>query len=175
MSIEMVSGNLDVISVNLWQIVISLLNLLIMFLILKKFLFKPVQKMLADRQQQVDEVYAAADKDRSEAGAMKTEYETRLATAREEADGIVRDAKQTAQRQGEAILNEANAQAAHNKQRAEREIEVERRQMLADVRGEIADMAVSIAGKVVERELNPADHAAMGDEFINDLNAGDQQ
>lgn len=173
MMIEMVSGNLDVISVNLWQIAISLLNLLIMFLILKKFLFKPVQKMLADRQTQVDEVYAAADKDRSEAGSMKSEYEARLAAAREEADGIVRDAKQTAQRQGDAILAEANAQAAHNKQRAEREIEVERRQMLADVRSEISDMAVSIASKVVERELNAADHASLVDDFIR--NVGDQQ
>ena len=173
MSIEMVSGNLDVISVNLWQIVISLLNLLIMFLILKKFLFKPVSKMLADRQNQVDEVYAAADKDRSEAGSMRKEYETRLAAAREEADSIVRDAKQTAQRTGDAIVAEANAQAAHNKQRAEHEIEVERRQMLADVRGEISDMAVAIAGKVVERELNADDHASLVDEFIR--NVGDQQ
>jgi len=166
-------GDLSVISVNLWQIVISLLNLLVMFLILKKFLFKPVQKVLADRQNEVDEVYSAAEADREAASTMKSEYEQHLATAREEADDIVRSATQAAQRRSDAIVEEANAQATHVKQRAEQEIELERRQMLADVRSEISDMAVAIASKVVERELNADDHASLVDEFI--MNVGDQK
>ena len=72
---------LDVISVNIWQILIPLANLLIMFLILKKFLFKPVQNVLAQRQAQVDRIYADAEQDRTAAGDMKQEYETRLASA----------------------------------------------------------------------------------------------
>ena len=159
---------LDVISVNLWQILVSLCNLLIMFLILRRFLFEPVQRMLSERQQQVDDVYAAAD-----AGSMRTQYEHRLAQARDEADGIVRNATQTAQRRGEEIVNEASAQAAHLKQKAQQEIALERRQMLTDVRSEISDMAVSIASKVVEREINAADHASLVDEFIR--NVGEEQ
>lgn len=164
---------LDVISVNLWQILVSLCNLLIMFLILRRFLFKPVQRMLSERQQQVDDVYAAADRDRADAGSMRTQYEHRLAQARDEADGIVRNATQTAQRRGEEIVNEASAQAAHLKQKAQQEIALERRQMLTDVRSEISDMAVSIASKVVEREINAADHASLVDEFIR--NVGEEQ
>ena len=53
--------SLEVISVNLWQILISLLNLLILFLLFKKFLFKPVNKMLAKRQSEIDSKYEAAD------------------------------------------------------------------------------------------------------------------
>ena len=53
--------SLDIISINLWQILISLANLLIIFLIFKKLLFKPVQNILAARQQQVDKLRKAVD------------------------------------------------------------------------------------------------------------------
>jgi len=165
--------SLDIISVNLWQILISLANLLIMFLILKRFLFKPVQNVMAARQQQVDKLYGDAEADRDAAKGMKEEYETRLATAREEADGIVKNAVQSAQRKGDAILSEASAQASHMKQKAEEEISMERKQMLMDVRSEISDIAVSIASKVVEREIQKKDHENFVDEFIR--NVGEEQ
>jgi len=163
---------LDIISVNLWSILISLANLLIMFIILKKFLFKPVQKVFAQRQEQVDKIYGDAEQDRNAAVSMKQEYEARLATAREEADGLVRNAVQTAQRRGEAIVNEAASQASHLKQKAEEEIAHEKRQMLLDVKSEISDLAVSIASKVVEREIQKKDHENFVDEFIR--NVGEQ-
>ena len=90
--------SLDIISVNIWQIIISLANLLIMFLIIRRFLFKPVQKMLETRRKQVEDVYAEADEKRAAAIGMKQEYEAKLAAAREEADGLVRSAVQTAQK-----------------------------------------------------------------------------
>ena len=161
--------SLDVISVNLWQILISLANLLVMFLILKHFLFKPVMKMMAARQAQVDKIYDDANEDRSAAAGMKQEYENRLATAREEADGLVRNAVTTAQRRGDAIVAEANSQAGHIKQKAEEEIALEKKQMLMSVRSEISDMAVSIASKVVEREIQKEDHENFMDEFIRNV------
>ena len=161
--------SLDVISVNLWQILISLANLLVMFLILKHFLFKPVMKMMAARQAQVDKIYDDANEERSAAADMKQEYEQRLATAREEADGLVRNAVTTAQRRGDAIVAEANSQASHIKQKAEEEIALEKKQMLMNVRSEISDMAVSIASKVVEREIQKEDHENFMDEFIRNV------
>ena len=103
--------SLEIISVNIWSILVSLANLLIMFLILKRFLFKPVQKMMAARKQQVDQIYQDAKENRDSAINMKQEYEARLAAAREEADGLVRNAVQTAQRKGDQILAEASGQA----------------------------------------------------------------
>ena len=163
---------LDVISVNLWQILISLANLLVMFLILKKFLFKPVQKVVAQREEQVSRIYEDANQDRNAAASMKQEYETRLATAREEADTLVRNAVTTAQRRGDAIVQEASNQASHLRQKAEEEIARDKRQMLLDVRSEISDMAVSIASKVVEREIDKKDHEHFVEEFIR--NVGEQ-
>lgn len=161
--------SLDIISINLWQILISLANLLIIFLILKRFLFKPVQNVFAAREAQVDKLYGEAENDRNAAKGMKQEYETRLATAREEADGIVKNAVQTAQRKGDAILSEASAQASRMKQKAEEEISTERKQMLMDVRSEISDLAVDIAAKVVEREVDKQDHENFVDEFIRNV------
>ena len=161
--------SLDIISVNLWQILISLANLLIMFLILKKFLFGPVKVIVAQRQAQVDKLYGDAANDRNAAKDMKQEYEARLATAREEADGLVRNAVVTAQRKGDAIVGEASLQASRMKQKAEEEIAMERKQMLMDVRSEISDIAVSIASKVVEREVQKADHETFVDEFIRNV------
>ena len=165
--------SLEIISVNIWSILVSLANLLIMFLILKRFLFKPVQKMMAARKQQVDQIYQDAKENRDSAINMKQEYEARLATAREEADGLVRNAVQTAQRKGDAIVADANSQASHLKQKAEQEIAQEKKQMLQDVRGEISDIAVSIASKVVEREVKKQDYDGFVDEFIK--NVGEQQ
>lgn len=161
--------SLDIISINLWQILISLANLLLIFLILKRFLFKPVQNVFAAREAQVDKLYGEAENDRNAAKGMKQEYEIRLATAREEADGIVKNAVQTAQRKGDAILSEASAQASRMKQKAEEEISMERKQMLMDVRAEISDLAVDIAAKVVEREVDKQDHENFVDEFIRNV------
>lgn len=163
---------LQVISVNAWHILIALCNLLIMFLILKHFLFKPVMKMLADRKEQVDKVYRDAEDARADANGMKKEYEERMASAREEADNIVRTAVDTAQRKGDSIVFEASSQASHIKKKAEEEIAREKQQMLQDVKGEISDLAVSIASKVVEREIDQKDYDSFVDDFIR--NVGDK-
>lgn len=163
---------LDIVSANLWEILISLANLLILFVLFKKFLYKPVQNVLNQRREQVDKIYDEAEQDRNAASGMKQEYEARLNTAREEADTLVRNAVQTAQRKSDQIVSEAASQASHMKQKAEEEIALEKKQMLQDVKSEISEMAVSIASKVVEREIQKADHENFVDEFIK--NVGEQ-
>lgn len=165
--------SLDIISVNIWNILISLLNLLILFLILKKFLFKPVRKALADRQEQVDSLYGEANRSRTEAAAMKQQYEEKLAAAREEADGLVRTATRNAQQRSDAMLAETTGHLAFMKQKAEEDIAQEKKQMLRDVQGELSQMAVEIASKIVGREINADDHKQLVDDFIR--NVGDRQ
>lgn len=164
---------LDIISVNIWQILISLANLLIMYLILKKFLFGPVQRIIATRRQQVDDLYGEAQQSRDSAESMRQQYEQKLATARDEADGIVRTAQQTAQRRSDAIVSEATQQASHIKQKAEAEIAQEKKQMLSDVRSEISDIAVEVASRIVGREIRKEDHDSFVDDFIR--NVGEPQ
>ena len=164
---------LDIISVNIWNILISLLNLLILFLILKKFLFKPVRKALAERQNQVDSMYGEANKSRTEADAMRRQYEAKMAAARDEADGLVRTATRNAQQRSDAMLAETSDHLSYMKQKAEEDIAQEKKQMLRDVQGEISQMAVEIASKIVGREINAEDHKQLVDDFIR--NVGDGQ
>lgn len=132
--------SLEIISVNIWSILVSLANLLIMFLILKRFLFKPVQKMMAARKQQVDQIYQDAKENRDSAINMKQEYEACLAAAaRGGRPGA--HAVQTAQRKGDAIVAEANSQASHLQAEGRAGDCPEKKQMLQDVRGEISDIA----------------------------------
>jgi F-type H+-transporting ATPase subunit b len=164
--------SLDIISINVWNILISLLNLLLIYLIVKKFLFKPVQKVMNERKSQVDKIYSDAEESRTGALEMKQEYEQRLASARQEADTLIKNATQSAQRKSDQIVAEANNQASHVKQKAQAEIEQQKKQMLQDVRSEISELAVDIASKVVEREINQKDYDGFVDEFIQ--NVGEQ-
>ena len=164
--------SLDIISINVWNTLISLLNLLLIYLIIKKFLFKRVQNVMNERQSQVEKIYSDADESRNTANQMKQEYEQHLADARQEADAMIKNATQAAQRKSDEIVAEANNQASHVKQKAEAEIEQQKKQMLKDVRNEISGLAVDIASKVVEREISQKDYDGFVDEFIQ--NVGEQ-
>ena len=161
----------EFISITPWTIIFQICNLLILFAAIKKLLFKRVMAMLDARQQELDGIYDAAGRDRSEAAEMKEEYNRRLSSAREEADQLVRNAVNTAQRRSDAIVQDAKYSAAHMKQKAEEEIEQERRKAYSELVGEISGMAADIAGKMVEREINAEDHRGLVEEFIR--NAGE--
>ena len=88
--------SLDIISINLWHILISLANLIIIFLIVKKFLFKPVKELFAKRQAELDHQYAAADAAEKQAMEHKEIWEKKLQTANDEADAIIQEANDTA-------------------------------------------------------------------------------
>ena len=88
-----------------------------------------------------------------------------------ERDSLLRDATVRAQKREEDILNEARSEAASIRAAAEADIAQERKKAVNDLKNEIGGMAVEIAGKVVEREINEADHQALIDEFIR--NVGD--
>lgn len=160
---------LDVISVNIWQIVISLANLLIIFLILKKLLWKPVTKVMEDRQAQIDERYAAVDEAEAQAEADKKSWAEKLATADDEAATILADADETARRHGERIIADAKEKADGILRAAETEAELERQKATAALREEIADISTELAEKVLEREINPDDHRAMIASFLDEV------
>ena len=157
------------IGVNFWTALFVLINTIIIFLVAKKYLFVPVHNIIEQRQQEIKDMYAAAEAEKSSAEDLKVSYEARLSSARAEADEMIRTAVQTAQRKGETIIGEANMQASRIKQKAEEDINSERKQMLMDVRSEISDIAVSIASKVVEREVQKKDHETFVDKFIRNV------
>lgn len=160
---------LDIISVNLWNILISLLNLAVLFWLVKKFLFKPVRKLFAERQAAIDHQYAAAEQAQRTADENRDAWETKLATADAEAQSRIDEATDIAKRRAEQIVREADEKADGIVRRAEEQAELERKRAEDGIKREIVDLSTAIAEKMLEREVNEHDHRAMIDDFIEKI------
>ena len=152
-----------------WTFLAQVCNLMIQLVIFKKLLLNPVKKVIAERKAKADSQIADAQKLRTEAEAMKAEYEQNLQNARTEANQIVAAAQKTATARSEELLGEARAQAAALKQKAEADIAQERKKAVNEVKDEIGGIAMEIASKVVEREISEKDHKDLIDEFIKNV------
>ena len=152
-----------------WTFLAQICNLMIQMVIFKKFLLKPIKQVIADRKAKADSEIADAQKLRTEAEAMKAEYEQNLQNARTEANQIVATAQKTATARSEEIVGEARAQAAALKQKAEADIAQERKKAVNEVKDEIGGIAMEIASKVVEREISEKDDKDLIDEFIKNV------
>ena len=161
--------SLDVISVNLWNILFSLFNLVLVFLIVKRFLFKPVKKMLAARQKTVDDAYGKADEALAAAEADKALYEQRLALADEEADQIIRSAGERARKAEESIIADANRKAANLLRQADEDIAYERKRAVNEIKDQISDIVIMASEKVCEKEISKSDNEALINKFISEV------
>ncbi len=161
--------NLDIISVNIWQILISLANLTILFLLLKKFLYKPVLKMLEERRNQIDKDYSDAAAAKQSAEAKDAELTERLSGAKAEAESIVKDAADVAKIRGDKIVEEARATADGIIRQAEEDAELERRRVGENIKEQIIDVSTALAEKMLQREVNANDHNALIDDFISKI------
>ena len=163
----------EFVSLAPWTLIFQICNLLLLMLLMKKFLFKPVQNILDKRRQALEDIFEEANADRESAAQMKAEYTQKMSLAREEADAVVRRAVDEAGRRSDEIISEAQQAAAYVKKKAEADIEQERRSAFDALKGDISGMAVDIAEKMVGREINAQDQQALIDDFLK--NAGDDK
>ena len=160
---------LDIISVNIWQIIISLANLVLIFMIMKKFLFKPVKEMIAKREAKVSEELDAAKIERAEAEKTKRDWQEKMEQSDEEADKIIKKAVAKANKRSELIIGNATTKADEIVRQAKMEAELEHKSAEEGIRREIVDLSSALTGKLLEREINPDDHSELIDEFINEI------
>lgn len=161
----------DLVGIVPWTFIAQIANLFIQVLLIKRFLFKPVNEILKKRKEMADAEIQDAVKAKDEANAMKAEYEQNMHEAKNKANDILMTAQKTAAIQSEEMLKEASAQVAAIKAKAEKDIAQEKRKAVNEIRSEIGDMAVEIAGKVIEREICEEDHEKLINDFIS--NVGD--
>lgn len=159
----------ELLGVNPWTALFTLLNTLTIYFVAKKFLFGPVMKIIADRQKEIDDLYADAGSAKTEAEAMRSEYRDRLADAHAASERIIREAVARGQAREEDIVRQAQAEASAIMDKAAADIQLEKKKALNDAKNEISDIALAIAGKVVGRELNAADQQSLVDSFIAGL------
>lgn len=161
--------NLDFLTIDVGTILFTLINTLLIFLAFKFILFKRVDGILAERQKELDSTYSAADDALNTANADKEKYAEAVAGAKDEAARIVSRAEKKAQREGEQIIAEAREEAQAAREKASIETEREKAQAREALRGEISDLAVELAEKIMEKEIDRADHTRLIDDFLSEI------
>ena len=160
---------LEFLSVNIWSVLMAIGNLLILFLIVKKFLFKPVNDILEKRAEEVDNIYSDAEQMRSEAKANKDIYEEKLKNVKTETDLMIKAATERAESRGEEIIKEATMEAENRKRKAEADILLAKKKAVDDIKDDIVEMVIDLAQQVVEKEINEAVHENLIDDAIEKL------
>ena len=165
-------GSGEFLNINFFTALFTLVNTIVLFLVLKKFLFKPVMKMIRDRQKEIDDMYADADKAKQEASDMRTEYQQKLAVATQTSERMVKEAMERGQHREEDIIRQANREAETILQKATADIAQEKKKAINDAKNEIAGLAMDVAGKVIGHSLSIADQEKLVNQFIEELGEG---
>ena len=160
------------VGVNFFTMIAAWCNLLILFLFLKKLLFKPLKNMIDSRQKEIDDMYADAEGSKAEAATLKSEYESKLENANNESEEILKNAVRRAKLKEEDILREANKKAARTVERAYEQVELEKKRAINEVKNEVAEMAIGIASAVIERDVKSDEHADLINNFIEKMGDG---
>lgn len=133
-----------------WNILFTVINLLIFFLIIKFFLLKPIKKVMDEREQMIKDDFDSAQKTKKEAEELKSEYENDLKTAKDKAVQITAEAKKTAELQKNKIIDSATKQAKQIVDKAQKDASLEYDRTMAVLESEIASLALVAAEKVVK-------------------------
>lgn len=160
---------MDFLSIDVGTILFTLINTGLIFLAFKMILFKRIDAILEQRQKEVKDVYAKADTALASANSDKEKYAQAISGAKEEADTIIRRAEKIAQKQGDSILNKARQEASAVREKASLETEREKNLAKAELQGEISELAMELAEKIMEKEINPADHERLINDFIQNI------
>ena len=157
------------VGVNFWTMIFAWVNILILYLAMRKFLFGPIKNMIDARQKEIDDLYADAESSRESAMAMQTEYQEKLARAEEEGEEIRRTAQRRATLREEEILREAEESARRTLRRAEEQVELEKARALNEVKDEVGALAVEIATAIIGRDVKEREHSELIDAFIDSV------
>ena len=161
------------VGVNFFTMIFAWANLVILYFLLRKLLFRPIKNMIDSRQKEIDDMYENAEKNRDEAQKMRESYEQRLQSATEESEEILRSAQRRAILKEEEILKEAEQEARRTRERAEEQIALQKRQAMNDIKDEVSAIAIQIAEAVVARDVKADEHEKLIDNFIDAMGESD--
>ncbi|MCR5122788.1 MAG: F0F1 ATP synthase subunit B [Ruminococcus sp.] len=161
-------------NINIWDILWTVINLLLFYFLLKKFLFKPVLGMMERREQMIRDDLDNAKKASDEAEQMKARYEKKIKSAQAEAAKITKVAKQRAARERAEIVEDAKAEAAELIADAQKTIERDREAAMSSAREEIAGLAVMAASRVLEKNIDEESNRGFAEQLLAEVGAGNE-
>jgi F-type H+-transporting ATPase subunit b len=158
--------------VNLFQVVIAAANFVVFLVLLYVFALKPVSRMLEDRRNRIEQGLKDAEQARTDRENAESERVATLAEARKEANDILSRAQKVAQESRETDIAATKHELERLREHAAEEIEAEKQRAIAELRGEVADLALAAAGRVVGESMNDDRQRRLVREF---LTAGDDK
>jgi F-type H+-transporting ATPase subunit b len=158
--------------INLFWVIVSAVNFLVFFALVWQFAFKPVSKILSDRQQRIEQGLKDAEQARRDRDSAEAERVATIAEARRESNEILARAQKVAQETRDADIAATREELERLRVRAAAEIDAEKVRAIADVRAEVADLALLAAGKVVGETMSDDRQRRLVEEFLNSADVG---
>lgn len=155
-------------SLNYYKIIMAALNLIILYVVLRKLFFKRVRDFMESRSKSIRDSISDAEAQKAEALEMKRAYEEQLRMAKSESEKIMSDAIAAAEREREKLIREAKKEAESILKKAREEIEQERARMIKDAQTQIASLALAAATKVLEANMNTEENKKLVEKFLDE-------
>ena len=152
-----------------WELLFQIVNTIILFVVLKKILFKPVLNIIDARENGIKEAIATGEQAKNEGLALKAEYEQKLSLAKNEGQEIIKQATLRAEQKSDEIISIAKEEANSLKERSNKDIAQERQKVMNELKNDISSIAILAASKVIEEDIDQAKHEEMINKFIEEV------
>ena len=153
------------------NLVFTIINLLVLYLLMKKFLFGPIIKVMDVRKAMIDQQFAGAKEQEDQAKALKEQYEGALKSAREESFQIMELARKEAKAQADKTVEDTQAKVSAMLAKAQEDINTERENAMRQMKDDVASLAMEAAGKIIGKNSGADQDLSLYDQFIE--KAGD--
>ena len=153
------------------NLVFTIINLLVLYLLMKKFLFGPIIKVMDVRKAMIDQQFAGAKEQEDQAKALKEQYEGALKSAREESFQIMEQARKEAKAQADKTVEDTQAKVSAMLVKAQEDINTERENAMRQMKDDVASLAMEAAGKIIGKNSGADQDLFLYDQFIE--KAGD--
>ena len=160
------------ISINL-NLVWTIINLVVLYLLLRHFLIGPVMNIMEQRKQMIDDGFKNAEAAQADANRLKQEYETALSGAKQESVQLIEDARKSAKAEYDRIVSEAGERADTMIESAKENVRIEREQTMKELKSQIAGLAAASAAKIIGGNADDKESRDLYDQFLKEAGEGD--
>ena len=151
--------------------IITIINIAVLYFVLRKILFKPVTKFMADRAKRVQDSFDKAEKDKAEARHLLEQYQTIIKNTDAETEAIIKAAREKAALEANRIIADGKMQAEALAAAVRKQLEAERQAMCARFKVDAAALIMAASARLVQRELSGDDNRRYANMLLDELSA----
>lgn len=156
-------------TIDIRLIIVQAIGFLVLFWILKKYLFGRIMDLIKARENEIRNIYSGAEQDKDEASKLKSQYETRILEVEAEVDKKMKEAVLEAKKIGENIIKNTKEEAEKIKEKANQGIEQEKKNVLAEIRKEVVNLSMIATEKLINESVDKSVAEKLVNSAIQDI------